>query len=32
MSIEKVLYTASATSVGGREGRSTSSDNALEVQ
>lgn len=32
MSIEKVLYTASATSVGGREGRSTSSDNALDVQ
>ena len=32
MSIEKVLYTASATSVGGREGRSTSSDNVLDVQ
>ena len=32
MSFEKVLYTASATSVGGREGRSTSSDNALDVQ
>lgn len=32
MSIEKVLYTASATSVGGREGRSTSSDKVLDVQ
>ncbi len=32
MSIEKVLYTAEATSTGGREGRSVSSDNVLDVQ
>ena len=32
MSLEKVVYTATATSTGGREGRSTSSDNALDVQ
>lgn len=32
MSIEKVLYTAEATSIGGREGRSVSSDDALNVQ
>ncbi|WP_105104329.1 organic hydroperoxide resistance protein [Microbulbifer pacificus] len=32
MSIEKILYTAEATSTGGREGRSVSSDNALDVQ
>lgn len=32
MSIEKVLYTATATATGGREGRATSSDNALDVQ
>ncbi len=32
MSIEKVLYTASATATGGREGRAASSDNALQVQ
>src|SRR5690606_26602491 len=32
MSIEKILYTATATATGGREGRSTSSDNVLDVQ
>lgn len=32
MSIEKVLYTATATATGGREGRAISSDNALDVQ
>jgi len=32
MSIEKVLYTAQATSTGGREGRSVSSDNLLDIQ
>jgi lipoyl-dependent peroxiredoxin len=32
MSIEKVLYTGQATATGGREGRATSSDNALDVQ
>jgi len=32
MSIEKVLYTAQATSTGGREGRSVSSDNVLDIQ
>ena len=32
MSIEKVLYTAHATSTGGREGTSRSSDGALEVK
>jgi len=32
MSIEKVLYTASATATGGREGRARSSDGALDVQ
>ncbi len=32
MSIEKVLYTAQATSTGGREGRSISSDQVLDVQ
>ena len=32
MSIEKVLYTATATATGGREGRATSSDNVLDVQ
>jgi lipoyl-dependent peroxiredoxin len=32
MSIEKVLYTAEATSTGGREGRSVSSDNVLDIQ
>jgi osmotically inducible protein OsmC len=32
MSIEKVLYTAQATATGGREGRASSSDNALDVQ
>jgi len=32
MSIEKILYTATATATGGREGRATSSDSALDVQ
>lgn len=32
MSIEKILYTATATATGGREGRAASSDNALDVQ
>ena len=32
MSIEKILYTATATAAGGREGRATSSDQALDVQ
>ena len=32
MSIEKTLYTATATATGGREGRATSSDQALDVQ
>ena len=32
MSIEKVLYTASATSTGGREGASTSPDGALNLK
>ena len=32
MSLEKVLYTATATATGGREGRAVSSDNALDVQ
>jgi osmotically inducible protein OsmC len=32
MSIEKVLYTAHATATGGREGRATSSDNALDAK
>ncbi|MFP8834796.1 organic hydroperoxide resistance protein [Hydrogenophaga sp. XSHU_21] len=32
MTIEKILYTATATASGGREGRATSSDNALNVQ
>lgn len=32
MSIEKVLYAATATATGGREGRATSSDNVLDVQ
>lgn len=32
MTIEKVLYTASATATGGREGRATSSDSVLDVQ
>lgn len=32
MSLEKVLYTATATATGGREGRAASSDNALDVQ
>jgi len=32
MSIDKILYTAAATATGGREGRSTSSDNVLDVQ
>lgn len=32
MSNEQVLYTAKATSTGGRDGRAVSSDNALNVQ
>ncbi|HEX6364317.1 MAG TPA: organic hydroperoxide resistance protein [Albitalea sp.] len=32
MALEKVLYTAHATSTGGRDGRSRSSDGALDVQ
>src|SRR5690606_14848751 len=32
MSREKVLYTATATATGGREGRAASSDNALDVR
>lgn len=32
MSLEKVLYSATATATGGREGRAVSSDNALDVQ
>ena len=32
MSIEKVLYTATATATGGREGRATSSEKVLDVQ
>jgi lipoyl-dependent peroxiredoxin len=31
MSIEKILYSASATATGGREGRATSSDSVLDV-
>ena len=31
MSIEKILYTATATATGGREGRAASSDQALDV-
>jgi lipoyl-dependent peroxiredoxin len=30
--LEKVVYTAEATSTGGRDGRSISSDNKLEVK
>lgn len=32
MKLEKVLYTAHATSIGGREGSSKSSDNVLDVK
>lgn len=32
MSLEKVVYTATATAVGGREGKASSSDGALEVK
>jgi len=32
MTIEKILYTATATATGGREGRATSSDSVLDVQ
>lgn len=32
MSLDKVLYTATATSTGGREGRAVSSDSALDIQ
>jgi osmotically inducible protein OsmC len=31
MKLEKVLYTATATSTGGRDGRATSSDNSFEL-
>jgi Ohr subfamily peroxiredoxin len=32
MSIEKVLYRSKATATGGRDGRATSSDNALDIK
>lgn len=32
MTIEKILYTATATAAGGREGRASSSDQALDAQ
>ena len=32
MTIEKILYTATATATGGREGRASYSDQALDVQ
>ena len=32
MSIAKIVYTATATTTGGREGRTTSSDGALDVR
>ena len=32
MPIEKILYTATATATGGREGQATSSDSALDVK
>lgn len=32
MSLEKVVYTAEATATGGRDGRATSSDKALDVK
>jgi lipoyl-dependent peroxiredoxin len=32
MTIEKILYTATATATGGREGRASSSDQALDVE
>lgn len=32
MTIEKILYTATATATGGREGRASTSDQALDVQ
>ena len=32
MTIEMILYTATATATGGREGRASSSDEALDVQ
>ncbi|CEG54175.1 organic hydroperoxide resistance protein [Stutzerimonas kunmingensis] len=32
MTLEKILYTATATATGGREGRASSSDQALDVQ
>lgn len=32
MTIEKILYTATATATGSREGRASSSDQALDVQ
>ena len=32
MSIDKILYAATATATGGREGRARSSDRVLDVQ
>ena len=32
MTIDKILYTATASATGGREGQATSSDNALNVK
>ena len=32
MALDKVLYTASSTATGGREGRAVSSDKALDIQ
>lgn len=32
MSLEKVLYTATATAIGGREGKASSSDGALDIK
>ena len=32
MSLEKVVYTAEATATGGRDGRATSSDKALDIK
>ena len=32
MKLEKILYTAEAAATGGRDGRATTSDKALDVQ
>ena len=32
MSVEKILFTASATATGGRDGRATTSDGILDVK